>query len=440
MKAIDKSILHLAVPSVVSNVTVPLIGLVDIAITGHLGGAALIGAISVGSMTFNIIYWLFGFLRMGSSGLVAQAVGRNDHLEAMAVAWRVLSLGVLIGLIFILFRSPLFILSTLAFDTPSDSLGSATIYFNICIFGAPAVLCLYGLTGWFIGMQDTRTPMTVAIVQNIVNLAVGITLAVVLGMGIRGIALGTLIAQWTGFLFSLLAMIRKSKYSGLQIILPSHIIYRWQEIKKFFHVNANIFLRTVCLVAVNLYFTAAGSRQGTVVLAANTVLLTFYTIFSYFMDGFAYAGEALCGRLFGMGAYKELKQMTLRLMLWGLVMAGIFTVSYLLGGNLFLRLLTDDVSVVACANSYGLWAVLIPITGMAAFILDGIFVGLTASTGMLLAAALAAGSFFVLSPLLIPHIGNNGLWLAFNVYLAMRGIVEYIWLRKKKLISSKYSD
>lgn len=426
----NKAILRLAIPSVVSNITVPLIGLVDIAITGHLGGAVLISAIAVGAMTFNIIYWLFGFFRMGTSGLVAQAVGRNDATEPALIAWRVLSAGFVLGLMFILLQAPLFRLSSLAFSTPAAVLPSVKEYFSICIFGAPAMLCLYGLTGWFIGMQDTRTPMVVAILQNVVNMAVGITLAVIMQWGIKGIATGTLVAQWTGFVLSFALMVSKMRRIGLNSRFMPKLIFNAGEIKKFFSVNIDIFLRTVCLVAVNLYFTSAGSRQGPLILAVNTVLTTFYTIFSYFMDGFAYAGEALCGKLYGQRAWDGLRSMIHRLLAWGTVVAGFFTLLYFLCGNLLVEMLTDDSSVIACASQYHLWATLVPVAGMAAFVLDGVFVGITASKGMLASAVASAIMFFALASMLMPTVDNHGVWLAFITYLATRGVVEGIWLRR----------
>lgn len=433
----NRAILRLAIPSVVSNITVPLIGLVDIAITGHLGGAVLISAIAVGAMTFNIIYWLFGFLRMGTSGLVAQAVGRSDHTEPVLIAWRVLSVGIALGLLFILLQVPLFRLSSLAFSTPQAVLPAVSQYFSICIYGAPAMLSLYGLTGWFIGMQDTRTPMVVAILQNIVNMAVGITLAVFLGWGIKGIATGTLVAQWTGFILSFALMILKMRHLGLHREFNPRLIFNGEEIKKFFSVNADIFLRTVCIVAVNLYFTSAGSRQGPLILSVNTVLMTFYTIFSYFMDGFAYAGEALCGKLYGRRDWDALRSMIRRLLGWGVAVALAFTLLYFFGGNLLVELLTDDGSVVDCARQYRLWSTLVPLTGMAAFVLDGVFVGITASKGMLASAAASAVLFFAIAIALMPSMGNHGVWLAFIIYLSTRGLVEWMWLKRLKRINHR---
>lgn len=426
----NKSLLSLAVPSIVSNITVPLIGLVDIAITGHLGGAVLIGAIAVGTMTFNIIYWLFGFLRMGTSGLVAQAVGRDDKAEPVITAWQVLSVGIALGMLFILLQEPIFRLSSLAFSTPAEVLPAVREYFGICIFGAPAMISLYGFTGWFIGMQDTRTPMVVAILQNVINMIVGITLAVFLDWGIRGIATGTLVAQWSGFMLSFFLMRSQMRHLGLDRTFRPRLIYNGREIRKFFTVNRDIFLRTVCIVAVNIFFTSFGSRQGPLILAVNTVLMTFFTIFSYFMDGFAYAGEALCGKLYGRKDWNELKKMIRQLLLWGLSMGSVFTLLYFFGGNQLVAILTDDASVRECARQYELWAALVPITGMAAFILDGVFVGITATRGMLTSAAISAVLFFALAFTLMPSMGNHGVWTAFIIYLTTRGAVEWVWLKR----------
>lgn len=419
----NKKILRIAVPSIVSNITVPLLGLVDTAISGHMGSAVYIGAVAVGSMIFNVIYWLFGFLRMGTSGMTSQALGRRD-LDAVASLFaRSLAVALGIALVIIALQVPIGRVA-LAFVNPTDDIRmSASAYFRICVWGAPAMLCLYGLTGWYIGMQNTRLPMFVSIMQNVVNIAASTVLVYGFGMKVEGVALGTLTAQYAGLAVSLVLwsrtygrrMFRRIRWRG---------ILDGAAMRSFFCVNRDIFLRTLFIVSVNFYFLSAGASQGAVILAVNTLLMQLFTIFSYVMDGFAYAGEALCGRLHGAGNHTEFKAAVRRLFGWGASLAAAYTAAYALGGNAFLSLLTDNGAVIAASADYFPWAVLVPVCGMAAFIWDGVFIGITATRGMLLSSAVSALLFFVVYAALRPMLHNHALWLSFLVYLAARGIMQ----------------
>ena len=309
MKPRDRQILQIALPSIVSNITVPLLGLIDVAIVGHLGSPAYIGAIAVGGMLFNIIYWIFGFLRMGTSGMTSQAFGKRDLPEVVRLLLRSVSIGLAVAFCLILLQTPIRQGAFLLIHPTDEVKEMATCYFHICIWGAPAMLGLYGLTGWFIGMQNSRIPMYIAITQNVVNIIASLGLVYLCGMKVEGVALGTLIAQYAGFLMGIVLWMHN--YGRLK---------RFWEIKnyklkikggegagiwekgamfRFFQVNRDIFLRTLCLVAVTLFFTSAGASQGEIILAVNTLLMQLFTLFSYVMDGFAYAGEALSGRYIG---------------------------------------------------------------------------------------------------------------------------------------------
>lgn len=421
----NKRILQLAVPSIISNITVPLLGLVDVAIVGHIGDAAYIGAIAVGSMLFNVIYWLFGFLRMGTSGMTSQALGRRDLAEVLRLLVRSLSIGVGIGVLFFVLQKWLIGCGLWAMSPEADVVELARRYCYVCIWGAPAVLGLYGFTGWFIGMQNTRIPMMVSLTQNVVNIIASLLLVFVGGLTVEGVALGTVIAQWWGFLMA--CLFYRFHYRRLSKYDYRRHLFAAEPLKQFFSLNKDIFLRTLCLVAVNLFFTAAGSRESTIVLAVNTLLMTLFTIFSYFMDGFAYAAEALSGKYYGarnMGAFREVVRSTMG---FGAVVAVGFTLLYIVGGENFLSLLTSDKQVIAASGEYFWWAVLIPLSGMSAFVFDGIFVGITRSKSMLCSTAIASASFFGLHPFL----GNHALWLAFILYLLLRGIVLFVIYRKK---------
>ena len=426
-----KEILSLAIPSIVTNITVPLLGLVDVAIVGHMGDASYIGAIAVGTMMMNVICWLFGFLRMGTSGMTSQAYGRGDSKEAATILFQAIALGAAIGILFVLFQ-PLLLRLFLFFMRPSDEIRAfASVYFHVCVFGLPAALVMYGLTGWFIGMQDTRTPMTVSIFQNIVNIMTSLLLVYVFGMKVEGVALGTLTAQYSGLLLALYILRRKyaSHYQLLfsQFTLKpgdySSFSYK-HTLNRFFRVNRDIFLRTLFLVAVNAAFTSVGSRQGDVILAVNTLLFQFFTLYSYIMDGFAYAGEAICGKYYGAGNAPSFHACIRRLFAWGVIMTVVYTAAYYFGANDILHVLSNEQTVIEASEPYLLWVALIPVAGMGAFIWDGVFIGITDSRGMLLSCFVAAIVFAIILSLFFTTMGNHALWLALLSYLLARGIMQ----------------
>ncbi len=449
MKKIDKQILNIAVPSIVSNITVPLLGLVDVAITGHLGAASYIGAIALGGMLFNIIYWIFAFLRMGTSGLTSQSLGRGDSDNIIRMLARSIAIAFAIAVTLLVLQVPLRELGLLIMQ-PTEEVRQLTVtYYNICIWGAPATLGLFALTGWFIGMQNSKIPMMIAITQNVVNILVSLVLVFVIGMRVEGVASGTLIAQWCGFLMGCFLCWRN--YFGKNPIAkdiqplryylsptsntqhpstlnpqpstfnlpPSPITY-----KAFFRINRDIFFRTLCMVCVMMFFTSAGSWQGEVVLAVNTLLMQLYLLVSYIMDGFANAGEALSGKFYGAGDNDALRTTVRRIFFWGTVTAVAFTVTYIAGGKHFLRLLTDEPSVVEASTSYVWWAYLVPFCSVAAFMWDGIFIGLTASRQMLLSMFVAAATFFIVYFIAAKPLGNHGLWFAFMCYMFIRGVIQ----------------
>ncbi len=426
----DREILRIALPSIVSNITVPLLGLVDLTIVGHLGSPSYIGAIAVGGLLFNIIYWLFGFLRLGTSGMTSQALGRRDLTDVMRILVRSLGIGAAVAIALIAFQFPIREGAFLLIRPTEEVKAFATTYFNICIWGAPAMLGLYSLTGWFIGMQNSRIPMWIAITQNVVNIAASLAFVYGLGMKVEGVALGTLIAQYAGFLmaaalwFRHYGRMRKHRTESLRTVFEP------KAMRRFFSVNRDIFLRTLCLVAVTMFFTSTGARHGDIVLAVNTLLMQLFTIYSYIMDGFAYAGEALTGRYIGAGNRVALRRTIRRLFGWSMGAAAIFTVAYALGGDAFLGLLTNEPEVVAAAKAYFFWTLLIPAAGMAAFIWDGVYIGATATRGLLVSMAAATCIFFVINFALTPVLGNHALWLAFISYLAARGLMQTLLAKR----------
>lgn len=417
----NKQILHIALPSIISNITIPLLALVDTTLVGHLGSAAYIGAIAVGGMLFNMAYWLFGFLRMGTGGLTAQAYGAGNRSEAQRILCRSLSVSLCISLLLLVLQRPLLTAAFHFISATPDVRAGATTYFNVLIWGAPAVLSTYSFVGWFLGMQNAKVPMLIALVQNVVNIVASVSFVFAFHLKVEGVALGTLLAQYVGVLIALGCWLTRYRRQAT---------WQWNEVfsrnafSRFFKVNSDIFLRTLCLIAVTTYFTSTGSAQGELTLAANTLLMQFFVLFSYVMDGFAYAGEALGGKFFGAKSLEGFKSATRHLFLWGTMLSLLYTLAYALGGDWLLRLLTNETSVIAFAQSYLPYVCALPLLSFSAFLFDGLFIGTTSTRQMLLSMATAAALYF-----LILHFApstNATLWTAFLCYLACRGAVQAV--------------
>lgn len=424
----NRQILRLAIPSIISNITVPLLGLVDVTIVGHLGSAAYIGAIAVGGLLFSILYWNFGFLRMGTSGLTSQAFGRNDDAGEVKVLIQAISVGLLSAMAILLLQYPVERVAFYFLDTSPEVERYAITYFRVCIWGAPAVLMMYGFKGWFIGMQNSRFPMYIAIAVNVINILCSLCFVFVMGMKVEGVALGTVVAEWSGLSIAVVMWLRYYGYLRKWVALRDSL--QFSAMKRFFAVNRDIFLRTLCLIAVTTFFTSTGARQGDIILAVNTLLMQLFTLFSYIMDGFAYAAEALAGRYIRACDLKRLRHVVRNLFGWGLLLACLFTLLYGIGGRHFLGLLTSNEEVIDTAGRYFYWVLAIPLAGFGAFLWDGILIGATATRQMLWAIMVAAAAFFGIFYGFSGATDNHILWLAFLVYLSLRGIMMTWWGRR----------
>lgn len=424
-----RAILRIALPAIVTNITTPILGLVDLAIAGHLGSAAFIGAIAVGSSLFNMIYWLLNFLRAGTSGLTAQAVGAGHSIQRDEIFFRGLFIGAFLGLLTLLL-SPLLAAVFLPFmesDAPTTAL--AKRYFLTVIWGAPAYLATYAITGWLLGNQNSVATLRIAILTNVVNILLSILFVFILKMKIEGVALGTALSQWIGCLYGLWLIRRRyaprlATFKGL---------FQGEKIKRFFSINFDIFLRTACLVAVTLWFTRTGAKMGTDILAANALLMQLFLLFSFFMDGFAYAGEAIAGKELGAGHQEKIRALEKDLLKWGLSLALLGCIIYFFAGELILGLLTKEEGVKAVAADYLAWAITIPLFGFMAFIYDGIFIGMTLTRKMLISMACAMAIFFLTYFLLRQAWGNHALWLAFSLYLLTRGLAQTLLLQYSRI-------
>ena len=425
-------ILRLALPSVVTNITVPLLGLVDMAIVGHMGASSYIGAVAIGTTIFNMVYWVFAFLRMGTTGIVSQAHGAGDDQAIRDRLIRSLMTGGTIALVLLILQTPLLRFALWMMAPEADVARYAETYFRVCIWGAPAMLSSYCLTGWFIGLQDTRTPMWMAILQNLLNILCTIVFVFAFGMGVAGVALGTVVGLYGGCLYAAyrvhIERARKkqenaNKKQNASVKASAFFVF------SIFSVYVHIFLRTLCLVSVTVYFTTAGSRQGNLYLDANALLMQFFIVYSYFTDGLANAAEALSGDYVGRSDREGLLRTIRSLFCWGLGLTLVFTALYAMAGSWFLGLLTNQQEVLLVARSYLPWVIAVPIVALPAFVWDGVYIGMTLTRQMFQSMLVSALVFFTLWFLLGPSYGNHALWFSFLSYLATRSLMQTLMFR-----------
>lgn len=418
-----RAILRIALPSIISNITVPLLGLIDLGILGRTGSGIAIGALAVGGTILNMVYWLFGFLRPGTGGLTAQAYGANREKETLAILYRSCLLAGIIATAIIIGGEWLAMALLHIIAASRDVSAEALHYYSILKWGAPAVLAIYSLSGWFLGRQNAKIPMIVAIAQNILNISASLILVQVMDSAVEAVAAGTLIAQYSGLFLSLL-LLRKRFLYGKRIGVQWHEVRNKGDLSQFLRVNRDIFLRTLFLIAVSMSFTAMGAQLGTTTLAANALLMQFFILFSYIMDGFAYAGEAIGGRFYGAGKRHYFVLLSRGLFIWGIGLAALFTAIYAISGNALLHLLTTNEEVRDFATQHLLYVCLIPPIAVTAFLMDGIYIGTSDTRSLLFSMVIATASYFALLTTL--PLTVDLMWIAFLIYLGLRGIIQLI--------------
>lgn len=415
----NREILRISIPSIVTNITVPLLGMVDVAIVGHIGNASYIAAIALATMVFNLIYWNFGFLRAGTSGLTAQAYGAGDKTEYLNVLVRGEAIALVAAALVILCQWPIGWLCRRLIDSSPETLDLMLTYFYIRIWAAPATISLFVLKGWFLGMQNAHSPMWIATLLNVVNILCSLLFVYVFDAGIAGVAWGTVVAQYSGLLLAVAIWIRR--YGHLWKDIQWRAALHLRKMVRFFKVNADIFLRSLCFIAVFTFIPYISAHFGEEILAANTLLMQLFTLTSYVMDGFAYAGESLVGKYVGACDAGRLRRVIRLLLWWGVGLAVFFTLLFLFGGEWILRILSNDETVIRTAMRYMAWAYIVPFAGFAAFIYDGIYIGATASAAMRNVMFVATAVFFAVYCAFVARWGNHALWLAFILFLVFRG-------------------
>ncbi len=434
MGTMNREIFHIALPAIVANVTVPLLGLVDTAIAGHLGAPSFIGGVAVGTMMFNLVYWNFGFLRMSTSGLTAQCFGARDEAGSARILLQAGLLAVLIALALIMLQRPLEWLAIAVIGPSGEVTALASSYFRLVIWGALPTLVMMAVKGWLLGMQDSRGAMYISIGVNVLNIIASVVCVYGLGMGFMGIAVGTLVAEWLGLAAA--AGYLAVRYGWLARSAGWRTDGLLAGASRFFKVSADIFVRSLLMMVMNLAVVSIGARSGDLILAVNALMSQLNIFYAYFLDGIAFAGEALVGKYVGRADEARLRQCVRRLFVWAGVLTAVFTVVYAIPQPIF-RLLTDDAAVLAESRSYAWWCALLPVAGMAAFVWDGVFIGLTYSRGMLWAVAVSTALFFLIYMALPSSLGNHRLWAAFVIDHVARGAVQTLLYYRRRLYRIK---
>lgn len=431
----NRRILKLAIPSIFANITVPLVGMVDIAISGRLGDVAAIGAIAVGSMLFDLLYWNFGFLRVGTGGLTAQAIGRRSLRDAMKYFTQGISTA-LVSALFLIAIQWLFVEAAFTFiDCTPDVEQLSRKYFFIRIWGAPATLSLFVFKGWFIGMQNTVSPMAVDIFVNVINLVVSFVLGLHTPMGFVGIAWGTVIAQYSGLILAVVLMLIYYRKLFKYVNIRDDI--RFKYMKAFYVLNVNLFFRSLCFMLIYCGFTSIAAKYGDTELAVSSIIMKLLMLYSYFLDGFAYAGEALTGKYIGANDRAALGKAVKYLFGWTALLVVISTAAYWVGGEWMISLMTTQQSVIDASSPYIIWLILMPLFSCAAFMWDGIYIGATASVAIRNCMIWACVAFYITYFALKASMGMQALYCAYFAHIIVRA--AYMTLFARREVFSKVS-
>jgi MATE family multidrug resistance protein len=428
---LNREILKLAIPNILANLSVPMLSLVDVGLMGNLGveNEDYILSIGFGVMIFNFIYWAFGFLRMGITGMTAQEVGRGDVNESYRLLFRGLVIAFLGAAILFVFKDLLLQLALYLIDSNAEVNHQITTYFNVRIYAAPATLGLYAFIGWFLGKQNATLAMVVTIAINVLNAIVSYYFVTYLSLATEGVAYGTLIAQYSGFALAVVFFFIFYRKDLVKEAFRN--TFEMGAIKKFIGVNSDILIRTLCLIFSLSFFKVMSAKEGDLIGAANILLLEFVSIAAYGIDGFAFAAESISGKYFGAKDKVNLKKAIRYCFYWGLGLGCVYAFSYLVFGRNLLEVLTNQAEVVELAMDYIWWLVLFAMLSVVPFVWDGIYIGLTASKAMRNTMLFSTFLIFIPSYYLLENLfGNHGLWLAMILFVLARGISQTVLAKK----------
>ena len=423
--AINREILRLAIPNMISNIVIPLLGMVDTAIAGRLGNDLNIAALSIGVTIFSFLFWNCSFLRMGTSGVTAQDYGAGRKKECANMLLRSLWFAFAISFVIVVFQKPIGHFSLYILQGSAQVQKLAAEYIFVRIWSVPASITLFTLQGWFIGMQDAKTPMIIALLSVIINTVCSIYFAFYLNMGIAGIAWGSVTAQYFGLASScVLLFIKYPEYLHLIVIKES---LHPGPVVRFLRINRDIFLRTAFVTLVYTFFTAASARFGDTILATNALLMQLFALFSFLCDGFAYSAESLVGRFVGERNAMLLKRYIRYLMLWSVAIGLFYAIAYVIAWKQILMIFSSSADILETAGQYVGWVIAVPLIGSIPFMMDGIMIGATKTKLMRNTVFVATALFFACFYVLSPFFKNDALWISFLVFLSFRGILLYFY-------------
>ena len=428
---LNKEIFRIALPNIIANISIPLLGIVDTALMGRMDDPAYIGAIALGGIIFNILYWGLGFLRPGTTGLTAQAYGQKNKQECYRLMWRSSIIGFGLGLLILLFHQPLgaFCFSLLSGSAQVEAL--ALEYFSIRVMAAPAVICVFALRGWFFGMQDAISPMVLTIVSNVLNILISWYLVMMLDMGVAGVAYGTCIAQWLAFAVALCILLVKHKTAVLRYF--DKAIFQAHEMLRFMRINRDMFIRNIGMILVFSFFTDYSARISDSYLAVNQMLLQLFYFMSYAVDGFAYASESLVGKYLGAKTLETVKEVIKRCLIYGLGFGMIFAVGFMLAGDKILLLMTNNTALIDTAEPYLFWLALVSIAGALAFIWDGIYSGATAAKELRDSMIISVVVYFVVFYSVQSINPTIAIWVSMVSFMAARSLFQIVLYKRRIL-------
>jgi len=418
LSPLDRRIWRVSVPIILSNITVPLLGAVDTAVVGHLPGPHPLGAVAVGTLIFNVLYFGVGFLRMGTTGLTAQALGRGDATEARTALLRASAVGAAIAAVLLMAQLPIIWAAMLAVGPGPEVQGLAERYFAVRIWGAPAALLNFAILGWLIGLQRTSDALWLQVTASVVNIGLDFLLVMGLGWNVEGVAVASIAGQFAAAAMGLLLVRRNAR--GLDGRWAWEAVLDASPLKRLWTINRDIFIRTAFLFAGQIVFVSIGARSGDTILAANAVLFQFHHIAAWTMDGFAHAAESLAGNAAGARDTKAFRAIVIGVARWGAGLALVFTLVFAVAGGPLIDLLTGVAEVRAVAREYMPWAVAVPLLTVWGFMLDGVFIGAIWTAAMRNAMMVSVVAYVAMIALLVPTFGNHGLWLAYCLFAVVR--------------------
>jgi multidrug resistance protein, MATE family len=421
---LNKEIFRIAIPNIIANISIPLLGIVDTALMGRMDDPAYIGAIALGGIIFNILYWGLGFLRPGTTGLTAQSYGKNDYQECYRLLYRSSIIGFSLGLIILIFHKQLghFCFGFLSGSEQVESL--AYEYFSIRVLAAPVVICLFALRGWFFGMQDAISPMILTISANVLNIIFSWYLVMELDMAVAGVAYGTMAAQFITFLVAVIIIVVKYKSDVIKYF--DSAVFKAKEMLRFLSINRDMFIRNLCMILVFSFFTDYSSQIDDDYLAINQMLLQLFYFMAYSVDGFAYASESLVGKYLGAQSIVKVKEVIKKCLIYGLGFGALFSVGFILSGSSILRIMTTNAELIKEAQPYFIWLAMVSISGALAFIWDGVYSGATVAKELRDSMLISTIFFFLIFYSTKNSYPEIAIWAAMVAFMLSRSVFQII--------------